>query len=353
MAGGMEHTAAGIGHVGHNINHLQRVHPLDGRLTVTLQTEGDNTAGAVGQVFLTEGIVGIVLQAAVVHPRHLRAVVQELSYTLGILAMLRHTQVQRLQAEVEQERVLRSGDGAEVAHQLCNEFRGIAHLAESLHVGQAMIALIGRAEAREFLGMCQPIKITAVNDASAYLGSHAVHVFRGAVRHDVGTPLEGTAVDGCGKGIVDDEGHTVLVGNLGKALNVEDGTARIRNRLAKHGLRIGTEGSLYLLVAGFLRDERAVDAQLLQRHAKEVVGATIDFVGGDEMVACLTDIEDRIEVGSLSAGGQHSPYSTLERGNLRSHSVVGRILQTGIEIALLLQVEELRHLVGVVVFEGG
>ena len=171
--------------------------------------------------------------------------------------------------------------------------------------------------------------------------------------HDVGTPFEGTAVDGCGKGVVDNEGHAVAVGNLGKTLNIEDGAAGVGDGLAEHGLRIRTEGSLYLLVAGFLRNERTVDAQLLQRHAEKVVRATIDFIRGNKMVASLTDIEDGIEVGSLSAAGQHSPHATLQRGNLGGDGVVGGILQTGIEVALLLQVEELRHLVGIVVFKGG
>ena len=54
------------------------------------------------------------------------------------------------------------------------------------------------------------------------------------------------------------------------------------------------------------------------------------------MVASLTDVEDCIEISRLTAGGKHRTYTTFEGGNLRSHSVVGRVLQTGVEIALLL-----------------
>ena len=71
------------------------------------------------------------------------------------------------------------------------------------------------------------------------------------------------------------------------------------------------------------------------------------------MVASLTDVEHGIEVGSLSAAGQHTAYTAFQRSNLCRHSVVGGVLQTGIEISLFLQVEELGHLVRVVILESG
>ena len=71
------------------------------------------------------------------------------------------------------------------------------------------------------------------------------------------------------------------------------------------------------------------------------------------MVASLTDIEDGIEIGSLTAGGKHGPYSTLEGGNLCSHSIVGGVLQAGVKVTFLLEIEQLSHLVGVIVLKRG
>ena len=69
------------------------------------------------------------------------------------------------------------------------------------------------------------------------------------------------------------------------------------------------------------------------------------------MVASLTDVEHGKEIGCLARRGKHSPHSTLEGGYLASHGIVGGILQTSVEIALLLEVEQERHLIAVVVFE--
>ena len=121
-----------------------------------------------------------------------------------------------------------------------------------------------------------PVKVTAVDDSSTYCGGVAIHILGGRVGHDVGTPLEGAAVDGRGKGVVHDEGHTVAVGDAGKLLDVEHLAAGVRDSLAEEALRVGAESLLYLLLRSILIDEGHLYAELLHRHAEEVVGATID-----------------------------------------------------------------------------
>ena len=71
------------------------------------------------------------------------------------------------------------------------------------------------------------------------------------------------------------------------------------------------------------------------------------------MVARAADVEQGVEVGGLSAAGEHGAHTALQGSNLAGHGVVGRVLQTGIEIALLLQVEEVGHFFGVVILESG
>ena len=70
------------------------------------------------------------------------------------------------------------------------------------------------------------------------------------------------------------------------------------------------------------------------------------------MVAGLANVEDGVEVGSLSAGRKHASHASFQCCYLGSHGIVGRILQACIEVTLFLQVEKLGHLVGIVVFEG-
>ena len=56
VAGGVQHAGAGIGHMGNDGDHLQRIHKLDSCLAVALQSEGQHAARAVRQVLLRQGV---------------------------------------------------------------------------------------------------------------------------------------------------------------------------------------------------------------------------------------------------------------------------------------------------------
>ena len=173
------------------------------------------------------------------------------------------------------------------------------------------------------------------------------------MRHDVCSPLEGAAVDGGSKRVVHNQGQTCLVGHAGKLLDVQHAAAGVGNRFAEEQLGVGADGGAQFFLRGFGIDKRAGDAQLAERHAEEVVRATVDFVGSDDVVAGLADVEDGIEVGGLSRRGEHGTHTAFEGGDAACHGIVGRVLETRVEVALLLQVEEQRHLVAVLIFEGG
>ena len=72
----------------------------------------------------------------------------------------------------------------------------------------------------------------------------AVDVFGGGVGDNVGTPLDGTAVDGGGEGVVHNEGDTVTVGRSGKLFNVQYRQSGIGNGFPKDRLGVGTESGV-------------------------------------------------------------------------------------------------------------
>ena len=115
-----------------------------------------------------------------------------------------------------------------------------------------MIRLVGCTQAGELVGMLHPREVAAVHHTSAHLSGQTVHIFRGGVGDDVSAPFKRAAVDGCGEGVVHDEGHTILVGDFGKFLDVEHGTTWVRDGLTEECLRVRAEGSLYLFLAGVL-----------------------------------------------------------------------------------------------------
>ena len=69
------------------------------------------------------------------------------------------------------------------------------------------------------------------------------------------------------------------------------------------------------------------------------------------MVAGRAEVEDSIEIGSLSGGGEYSCDATFEFCYLCSYCIIGGVGKACIEIAALLKVEESGHLFGCGIFE--
>ena len=65
---------------------------------------------------------------------------------------------------------------------------------------------------------------------------------------DIGAPFEGTTVDRGREGVVDDEGYSVRVRDLGIAFDIEDDERGVRERFAEKRLRVGAENGVDLLV---------------------------------------------------------------------------------------------------------
>ena len=139
--------------------------------------------------------------------------------------------------------------------------------------------------------------------------------------------------------------------NACKLLDIEHGTAWITDGFTKNHLGIWTECLLDFLLAVVRIYEGALDAEFLQGYTEEIEGAAVNLVRGNDVVACLADVEHSVEVGSLTAGSQHGAHATLKLSNLLCHSIISWVLESGIEISLFLQIEEHRHLLRVVIFK--
>ena len=171
-----------------------------------------------------------------------------------------------------------------------------------------------------------------------------VHVLGGGMGHDIGAPLDGTAVDGSGKGVVDDQRHPVSMSRIGKPLNIQNIQGRIGNGLPEHRLGVGLEGRLQLLVGAIGGNKGKIDAHPLHGHGKEIKGAAVNGRAGHHMIPDPRNVENREEGGRLPGTGQHGGRAALQLADLGRNGVAGGILQTGIKIAAGLQIKQLAHI---------
>ena len=180
-----------------------------------------------------------------------------------------------------------------------------------------------------------------------------VHVLGGGVRDDVGAPLKGTAHHGRREGVVDHQRHAVVVRGIGKALDVEDGKGGVGNGLAKDELGVGLESGLEFLIGAVGGNERAGQTHAAHGVGEQVVRATIDSRARDHVIAGAGHVKDREEVRGHARAREHRSGAALHLANLGGNQIARGILQAAVEVARLLQIEQLAHMLGRVVLPRG
>ena len=140
---------------------------------------------------------------------------------------------------------------------------------------------------------------------------------------------------------------------LGKALNIEHGEGGVGDRLAKDELGIGLKCRLELLVGAVGGNERAGQAHALHGMGEQVVGTAVDGRAGDHVIAGTGNVKDRKEVRRHARAREHCSGAALHLADLGGNQITRGVLQTAVEVARLLQVKQLAHVLGRVVFPRG
>ena len=113
------------------------------------------------------------------------------------------------------------------------------------------------------------------------------------------------------------------------------------------------EGCLELFVGAVGGNERAGQAHTTHGMGKQVVGTAVDGRACNHVIAGTGHVKNREEVRSHARAREHRSGTALHLANLGGNQIARGVLQTAVEIARLLQVEQLAHMLGRVVLPRG
>ena len=134
--------------------------------------------------------------------------------------------------------------------------------------------------------------------------------------------------------------------HAGKTFKVRHVELRIADRFGINGFR--ARGNRFLKGREIVgRDEFDGDTQPGECVVKKVVRAAVEVVRRDDLVACLRDIQQRQRDGRLAAGDRQGPDAAVDGGDALLQHVGGRVHQAGVDVAELLQAEEIGGVLGV------
>ena len=132
----------------------------------------------------------------------------------------------------------------------------------------------------------------------------------------------------------------------------ENGQLRIGQRLGVIGAGAGVGGAAEILRIGRI-DEAHLDALVLQRVGEQVPGAAVEIGRADDVVARAREVLDREGRGRLPRGQRQRGDAAFERRDALLQHVVGRIHDARVDVAELLQREQVRGVLGVAELIGG
>ena len=150
--------------------------------------------------------------------------------------------------------------------------------------------------------------------------------------------------------VVDYQRHAVGMSRSRILLNIEHNERGIRYSLGEHGFCVIFECRVELLLRRVGANESEIDAKLSHRDIEKIESSAVYRGRGNDMVACGADIENGEERRRLAGRSEHRADAALKVGYLSGYAVVCRVLETGVEISGLLQIEEPAHLLARFVF---
>ena len=143
------------------------------------------------------------------------------------------------------------------------------------------------------------------------------------------------------------------MGKICVSFNVKHYKSGVCDRLTKEKTGILVDLGLDLLVGHIGRDKTHLDAKTLQRDGKEIDGAAVDRGHGDKVLTCRGDVENGKQACGLTGGHQHCTNAALHVRNLCLYASKCGVGDTGVHVAVGLEVEQITDVVNVGVFVGG
>ena len=151
--------------------------------------------------------------------------------------------------------------------------------------------------------------------------------------------------------VVDDERQAVAVGDGGNGLDVRDVAVRVAQRLEIDGARVRLDGRLDR--CGVVRvHERRRDAVLRQRVRQQVIGAAVDRLLRDNVVALPRKRLNGIGDGRCAGGSGQSGHAALKGCHALLEHVLRGVRQAAVDVARVRQAEAGRSLCAVTEYIG-
>ena len=346
-AGRMTGERLGVADVHEPGEQLEGVLDPRAGIAAAVHAEGEDARGASAHVAVHERLRRRIGQAGVVDPPDLRMRPEVAGDLECVGADAVHAHRQRLDALQDQEGVERREGRAHVPERHHARPADVGGRSQRLGEDHAVIGHVRRVQPRELVGVPGPGEVAGVDEQAADTVAVPAEILGERVHDDVGAVVERPAQVGRGDRVVDDQRDAVPVGDIGQRRDIGDVAQWIADRLAVDRPRVRVDQLLEGGRVPVVREARA-DAVLRQRMGEQVVGAAVERGARDQVLARLHDGQQRVRDRRLARRQRQPADAAFQRGHARLEHGIGGVHDARVDVALDLEVEQVRGVLRVV-----
>ena len=344
--GGMDDQRLDVGNIGQQREDLQGVYEAERFLLASLDLEGENGAAPVGEIPEVLRVVGMGGECRMVDLSHLGVFGQEVHHLQGVGHVALDAQRECLQALKENETADRRERRAGVPQQDGPGPGDVSGRADRVCEHDPVITVVGLCELGEFAGGL-PVELPGIDDDASDGRAVTADEFGRGMHDDVSPVLDRPQKVRRRESIVGDQRNPVRMGNLRNGFYINKIGIRIAETLNEEGLGLGTDRLLEIGQVSGVYESRG-DPVRNQSVLKQVVRASVDVLGGNDVVSCTCDIEYRVGDGCGAGGHGQGADAPFERSDALLEDVLRRIGQTAIDVARIGQTEARRGVLRIV-----
>jgi hypothetical protein len=384
--GGVDNEGLRITNVRQVGSQLQAVNNGNTSLFAALNTEREHTTESALEVLLGQLVAGVALETRVGHPRNALVLLEPPGQSQRVGGVALNAQAEGLETLDQLEGAEGVQAAADVTQDLDTHADRERDGAEGLVELQAVVSLGGLVELRETLGVLAPVELARVDDDTRDGGTVATDPLGGGVDDNVSTYgalgpsgtgkawMANTVLNGTdeetssAEGVVNNQGDTLLLTDLGDGLEVGDVVLGVSDGLDVDSLGLVVNGSTDVL--GFVAvHELGLDSKAGEHDLELVVGSSVQEGGRHDVVTGVRESGNGHELSALARGGGHSGNSPLQRSDTLLENIDRRLQlmsewfpgsgegytdvhDTAVDVTKLLESEKTRAMGGVVENEG-
>ena len=304
--------------------------------------EGKDGTASLWEIALVQSMIRMSGQRRMIHPFYFRVLNEVADDLPGIFGMPLHTQGKRFQSLQQQEGVKRTDSRSCIPQQYRPDSGQIGGRSGSFRETKSVISRVRLRQLREF-SRTGPVEFPGINDDATQGSSVYANELRSRMHDDIGSVFNRADQERCAERVIDNQGNSMLMGNAGHRLQINQIGIRVTQCFNKDGFRMLLYGLFEVPWLGRIH-KCCMNSIVGKRMFQQVVCTAIKRPGSHQMITTAGNVQKGISNGGGTRSHGQSGYAAFQCSHTLFEDILRRVSQPAINGSGITEVKAGRGL---------